>query len=89
MFAGYHKLSMDHTRCKQANHMGMNTASWHPGTCKAAGYSQLMNQHSLGPFQRQMWVKPDGMSPSQLANYKIPSWADPHYSAAGDDRNFG
>jgi hypothetical protein len=33
-------------------------------------------------------VKPS-FSASSLAHYKIPAWADPHYSASGNDRNFG
>ena len=37
---------------------------------------------------RQIYVKPE-FTAAQLANYKIPAWADPHYSASGNDRNFG
>ena len=29
---GFHKLSPDHTQCKNANHIGLNTAEWVPGT---------------------------------------------------------
>lgn len=28
----YHKLSMDHTKCKNAKHPGDNLAEWVPGT---------------------------------------------------------
>ena len=28
----YHKLSMDHTKCKNAVHPGANLAEWVPGT---------------------------------------------------------
>jgi len=36
----------------------------------------------------QIYMKPKWTA-AQLANYKIPAWADPHYSASGNDRNFG
>jgi hypothetical protein len=29
---GFHKLSPDHSQCKNANHIGDNTAEWVPGT---------------------------------------------------------
>jgi hypothetical protein len=36
----------------------------------------------------QIYTKPQWTS-AQLANYKIPSWADPHYSSSGNDRTYG
>ncbi len=37
---------------------------------------------------RKIYTKPRWTA-SQLANYKIPAWADPHYSSSGNDRTYG
>ena len=37
-------------------------------------------------FGTKQYVKPGG---EDLSHYHIPSWADPHYSSSGNDRNFG
>lgn len=86
---GYHKLSMDHTKCKNANNIGLNTAEWVSGTCQAAGYDKLVTFGGGFRPMRKEWTRSSGYSAAQLANYKIPSWADPHYSASGNDRNYG
>jgi hypothetical protein len=83
----FHKLSPDHTQCKNAAHIGLNTAEWVPGTCKAAGYTHMARQDMFG-LGRKIYTKPR-WSASQLAHYKIPAWADPHYSSSGSDRNYG
>mmetsp|Transcript_1332 Transcript_1332/g.3401 ORF Transcript_1332/g.3401 Transcript_1332/m.3401 type:complete len:89 (-) Transcript_1332:79-345(-) len=83
--AAYYKLSADHSRCKNGIAMGNNTASWHQGTCQAtAGYTQLARGSFFGNKQ---YVKPG--PPPDYSHYHIPSWADPHYSSSGNDRNFG
>ena len=84
---GFHKLSPDHSQCKNAAHMGENTAEWVPGTCQAAGYTHEARKGMFG-LGRAIFTKPRWTA-SQLAHYKIPSWADPHYSSSGSDRNFG
>jgi hypothetical protein len=40
------------------------------------------------PIPLQIYTKPQWTA-AQLANYKIPSWADPHYSSSGNDRTYG
>lgn len=38
-------------------------------------------------FGAKQYVKAGGTQ--DLSHYHIPSWADPHYSSSGNDRNFG
>mmetsp|Transcript_68924 Transcript_68924/g.164951 ORF Transcript_68924/g.164951 Transcript_68924/m.164951 type:complete len:101 (-) Transcript_68924:14-316(-) len=69
----YHKLSMDHTKCKNAKHPGDNLAEWVPGTCKSKGYDHQMTFG--GGFRpiRHDWVQSSGgFTSAQLANYKVP-----------------
>ncbi len=47
-------------------------------------YSSLAKGDYFGSKQ---YVKPGGSV--DYSHYKIPAWADPHYSSSGNDRNFG
>uniref|UniRef100_A0A7S0QI50 Uncharacterized protein n=1 Tax=Cryptomonas curvata TaxID=233186 RepID=A0A7S0QI50_9CRYP len=86
---GFHRLSMDLSKCKNSANIGENMPQWRAGTCQTAGYTQpYMQKHVLAGFTEKVWVKPS-FSASSLAHYKIPAWADPHYSSSGNDRNYG
>lgn len=79
---GFYKLSADHSECKQAGHIGNNTASWHVGTCATAGYIKPAGSF-LG---RQFYQK---ASPDDLKHYKIDPDLNPSYAGAGMDRFLG